>query len=173
MVASPSPRAPIAPLEALTSERDRCAFFAYKNITIAVWMGQADLAAAKAAERAAGIMAARHRTGRSYVGFILDGLPGPTPEATEIFTKVMGQRETLACIAYVIEGSGFWASGLRSLVNNVYRESGAAGRLKVATSVEDLAVWLSPKHLEATGTAVPEPELREALLQARRLGDRG
>jgi hypothetical protein len=174
MVAVPSRRAPSAvSLEPLTSEPERCAFFAYKNITIGVWTGQADLAAAKAAERAAAIVAARYRAGRSYVGFLLDGLPGPTPEAAEILIRLMGQRDSLACIGYVIEGSGFWASGLRSLISNVYRESGTPGRLKIGTSVDEVAAWLSPKHLEATGLAVAEAELRDALVQARKLGDRG
>lgn len=162
-----------AALERLTSEPGRCAFFAYMNISIGVWTGQADVAAAKAAERAAAIAASRYPEGRSYVGFLLDGLPGPTPEAAEVFTRVMGLRESLSCIAYVLEGSGFWASGLRGMVNNVHRDSGSSGRLKIATSVAEVAAWLSRKHLDATGVAVSEPELLDALVQARRLGALG
>jgi hypothetical protein len=174
MVTIPGQRPPnAAALERLTSEPGRCEFFAYKNITIGVWTGQADLAGAKAAERAAAMMAVRYREGRSYVGFLVDGLPGPTPEGAEILTKVLGQRDTLSCIACVIEGSGFWASGLRSMVNNVHRESGASGRLKIATSVAEVAAWLSQKHQEATGVAVSVPELLDALVQARRLGGPG
>jgi hypothetical protein len=60
-------------LETLTCERNHCVFLAYKNITIGVWMGAADLAAAQAAERAARMMVARHPRGHSYVAFILDG----------------------------------------------------------------------------------------------------
>ncbi len=156
-----------APLETLTFERDRCVFFAYKNITLGVWVGQANLAAAQAADRAGRMMAARHRTGRSYVGIILDGVPPPTPEAAELLTSTMGQRDTLVYQAYVVEGSGFWASGLRALVTNLYRESGAAGRLMVGTSVEEVAAWLSARHQEGTAVAVSEAELRDVLVKAR------
>jgi hypothetical protein len=171
MVTGPSQRSPSSALETLTFERDRCVFLAHRNITIGVWTGQADVAAAQAVERAARIMAARHRAGRSYVGFILDGLPAPTPEATEILTRLMGQRDSLACIAYVIEGTGFWASGLRGMIANVYRNSGTAGTLKVGTSVDDVVGWLSKRHREATGVDVPEAELRDVLLRARSFAD--
>jgi hypothetical protein len=172
MVAGPNQESPDSPLEVLAFERERCVFLAHKNITIAVWMGQANLAAAQATERAARIMGVRHRAGRSYLAVILDGVPGPAPEATELLARVMGQREGLACIAYVLDGGGFWASGLRGMIGNVYRESGAAGRLKIGTSDEEIAGWLSVKHQEATGVAVSEEELREVLRKARAIGAR-
>lgn len=172
MVINPSLRAPGVPLEILASELGRCVFFAYKNITIGVWTGQADLAAAQAVERAARIMASRHRAGRTYLAFVLDGLPGPTPEATQVFTSLIGQRDGLGCLAYVVEGSGFWASGLRGMITNMYRDSGANRRFKIATSIEEVAAWLSVNHEHATGVAVSEEELREVLSRARRLGGR-
>ena len=162
-----SQRAPGASLETLAGEPDRCALFAHRNLTVGVWLGQADLAAAQATERAARIMEARHPAGRSYVAFILDGLPAPTPDATDLFTKLMGQHDSLACIAYVMEGSGFWASGLRGMINNAYRESGAEGRLRIGTCVEEIADWLSQSHEKATSVAIPAEELRAVLLQAR------
>jgi hypothetical protein len=167
-----SQRAPGGPLEILSSEPGRCVFFAHKNITIGVWTGQADLAAAHAVEHAARVMASRHRAGRTYLAFVLDGLPGPTPEATQVFGRLIGQRDGLGCLAYVVEGSGFWASGLRSMINNMYRDSGASGRFKIGTSIEEVAAWLSVNHQRATGVAVSEEELREVLSQARKLGGR-
>jgi len=134
---------------------------------ISVWLGQADLAAAKANERAAQIMARRYRAGRSFVGFILDGLPGPTPEAMAVFARLMARSAELACMAYVLEGSGFWASGLRSMIGNAHRESGAAARLKVGTTIDEIAEWLSSEHEQRTGVALSTAELHEALLKAR------
>jgi hypothetical protein len=83
----------------------------------------------------------------------------------------MGQRGKLACIAYVVEGSGFWASGLRSMIANIYRESGAAARLKIDASVDAIAEWLSLRHKEVTGVAISEAELRSVLLRARSFSD--
>ena len=158
-------------METLAVEPGRCAFYAHKNITIGVWTGQADLRSAQATEGVARTMAARYPAGRSYVAFVLDGLPGPTPEATQVLTRVMGQREGLACLAYVLEGEGFWASGLRSMISNTHRESGAEGSLKVGTHADQIVDWLCVHHARKTGVALPPAELRAVLAEARRQGE--
>jgi hypothetical protein len=154
-------------LETLVVEPGRCQFLAYKNIMICVWIAQADLASAKANERAARIMARRYSTGRSFVAFILDGLAGPTPDAMPVFARLMARGAELACMAYVLEGTGFWVSGLRSMLANAHRESGAAARLKVGTSADEIAEWLSAEHASRTGVAISVAELQEVLRNAR------
>src|SRR5688572_14272441 len=57
MPPDPGPRSQSSSLEMLVSEPGRCVFLAYKNITIGVWLGQADLRAAQAAVRAGAMMA--------------------------------------------------------------------------------------------------------------------
>jgi hypothetical protein len=168
-----SPASPsIDSLETLSVERGRCHFSAYRNISISVWVGQATVPAVHAAQRAAKEMAARFPNRHSAVSFVLDGLPGPVPEALPLLAKVMGQRGALACVATVLEGSGFWASGLRGMLNNSHREGGGGVLLKIGTTIEDVADWLSEHHYDETGVALTPAQLREALTHARAFGER-
>lgn len=157
-------------LETLVVERGRCHFSAYKNITISVWVGQADVAAAQAALRAGKEMARRHPQGHSAACFVLDGLPGPTADAHPLIAKVLGQRSDLKCAAIILEGSGFWASGLRSMINNTHREANGNAGLKIATSLSDVVGWLAENHEERTGVAIAPDVLQEVLTRARLLG---
>lgn len=171
-IVSASPKeVPEEALEALNVEPGRCLFFACRNILICVYIGQADLAAALANEQAARTMARRYKGGRSFVGFILDGLPGPTPEAVPVFSRVLARSAELACIAYVLEGSGFWASGLRGMIGNAYRESGSAAQLKIGTSTDQISEWLSAQHARQTGVAIDAGALHAVLLKARSIAE--
>jgi hypothetical protein len=156
-------------LEALDVAAGRCAFYAYKNIMIGVWIGQADLAAAQALERAAQTMVLRHPSGRAYVAIVVDGLLGPKPEAMPIFKKLMAERKGLGCLAYLLEGSGFWASGIRSMISNTYREGGGAARIKIGTTPQEIADWLSAQHAQTTGVVIAPNELCDVLTRARQL----
>jgi hypothetical protein len=157
-------------LETLVVERGRCHFSAYRNITISVWVGQANVAAAQAALGAGKEMARRHPHGHSAVCFVLDGLSGPTPDAQPLIAKVLGQRADLKCAAIILEGSGFWASGLRSMINNIHREGGGNAGLKIATTLAEVVAWLSENHQARTGVAIAPDALAEALSRARQLG---
>ena len=149
----------------------RCHFNAYKNVSIAVWVGQGNLDAIQLAAEVGREMAARHPRGHSSVHFILDGLPGPTPDAQPLFNKAVGARTDLACLAVILEGSGFWASGLRSLINNTHREENGASALRIATAIEPLMGWFSEQHLRRTGVELSALQLRDVLSHARQVGE--
>jgi hypothetical protein len=159
-------------LETLVVERGRCHVSAYRNITISVWVGQANPAAAHAALRAGQEMARRHPQGHSTGVFVLDGLPGPTPDAQPLIAKVLGQRSSLKCAAIILEGSGFWASGIRAMINNTHREANGGASLKISTTLAEVVGWLSENHEERTGVAIAPDLLEQVLTQARQLGAR-
>jgi hypothetical protein len=149
----------------------RCYFGAYCNIAIGVWVAQANLAAAETLLRVAREMAVRCPGRHSSVGFLLHGLPGPLPEAVPALTKVWEKRPDLACTAIVLEGSGFWASGLRSMLSNTRREGGGNVPSKIGSSIEAVVEWLSAQNELGTGVAIPPEELARALRLARQLGE--
>jgi hypothetical protein len=159
-------------IETLATVQGRCHFSLYRNIAIGVWVAQADKAGAEAALNVAKTMAERCPDGHSSVAFLLDGLPGPDPEAMPLLTKLWAKRPNLACSAMILEGSGFWASGLRSMVNNSRREGGGEVPLKIGTTVAEVVDWFSTLHAQKTGVAIPVDELADALTFARQLGER-
>src|SRR5207344_101940 len=105
----------------------------------------------EAALRVAQVMPERCPGGHSSVAFLLDGLPGPLPEALPLLAKLFAKRGDLACTAMIIEGSGFWASGLRSMVNNSRREGGGETPLKMGRTIAEVVSWLSKQHAQKTG----------------------
>lgn len=171
-MASPGkPLASFGLVETVVLERGRCHFSAYRNIAIGVWVAQADRIAAEAALRMKEEMPKRCPGGHSSVVFLLDGLPGPLPEALPLLHKLWERRSDLACTAMILEGSGFWASGLRSMVNNARREGGGEIPLKMGTSIEQVVDWLSALHAQKTHVLIPPTELIEALSFARQLAE--
>lgn len=158
-------------VETVVLERGRCYFGTYRNIAIGVWVAQADRQAAEAALRMKEEMPKRCPGGHSSVVFLLDGLPGPLPEALPLLQKLWEKRTDLACTAMILEGSGFWASGLRSMVNNARREGGGEIPLKMGNSIAEIVHWLSALHAQKTHVLIPPSELTEALTFARKLAE--
>lgn len=158
----------VAPRE-LRVEPGVYAYYAYKNVSVGIWVGQAVKSAVAGLVEMSQENAKQHPDGRSSVVFVLDELPAPTPEAQEEMKRVYAS-EGLAITAIVLEGTGFWASGIRSMTNNVSRAAGSSMLLRISTSIEEVVGWLPAAHLERTGVALPAAEFHKALLAMRVLG---
>lgn len=141
-------------------------YSAWKNLSVGVWVGQATVPAVRCLLEMSEELVLRHPEGRSSVVFVLDQLPAPTPEAQLELARVYG-RPGLACMATVLEGSGFWASGIRSMTNNMKR--GAPGSLvgRVNTTVDEVIAWLPSEHERQTGVRLSPEELRAVLATVR------
>lgn len=160
------------PTRTMRVELGHFALSAYRNISIAVWVGQATRPAVEALIETQKKLIALHPNGHSAVSFILDGLPAPTPDAQAIVTRVFEARSQIACLAIILEGSGFWASGLRSMLNNAHRQAGGPVALKVATSLEGIVTWFSEEHKKGTGVELLPMPLLSVLANARQEGER-
>jgi hypothetical protein len=167
---SPQRRSASSSVETLVVEPGRCHFSVYRNVAIGVWVAQANQAAAEAALRVAREMALRFPGRHSSVAFLVDGLPGPMPEAIPALTKLWEKRPDLACSAMIIEGAGFWASGLRSMINNMRREAGCDVPVNIGSSIEQVVPWLSAENARLTGQLIEPAELADALAFARKHG---
>lgn len=161
----------IGAVETLEVVPGRCQFSVYRNIAIGVWVAPADKPAAQAALRVAATMAQRFPGRHSSAAFLVDGLAGPLPEALPLLQKLWVKRSDLVCTAVIIEGAGFWASGLRAMVNNTRREGGGETPVKIGSAIDQVVDWLSVQHQQGTGVAIAPAELAEALAAARQLGE--
>lgn len=176
----PAPKLPLPPapqpasnsLVTLRIEPRIYYYSCWQNLTLAVWVGQATGHAARSLGEISREMIRRHPEGHSSVVFILDKIPAPTPEAREVLDKVFHARNDLSCVAVVIEGSGFWASGMRSLMGNTHRASAGATStvLRLNTEIDEVVDWLPPEHLRRTGVELDPEEFRRVLRQARERG---
>jgi hypothetical protein len=142
-------------------------YCAWQNVSIGVWVGQATTAAVKAIVPVAGHLSRSYPTGHSSIAFILDKLPAPAPEANELMARIFGRGSELSCVAIVLEGTGFWASGLRSMIANMHRAARGSMRVRIATSIEDVLGWFPSEHARLTGIALDTPTLRSAMQYVR------
>jgi hypothetical protein len=176
----PAPKLPLPPERAAPSSgvvtlriEPRIYYYsAWQNLTLAVWVGQATGPSVRSLGDISREMVRRHPEGHSSVVFILDKIPAPTPEAREILDKVFHSRNDLSCVSVVIEGSGFWASGMRSLMGNTHRASAGATTtvLRLNTDIDDVVEWMPSEHLRRTGVELDPNEFRAALRHVREYG---
>lgn len=144
----------------------------YENISIGVWVGQATLPVVQMVQEVTKFMIARFPRGHSSVSFVLDGLPAPTPEAQALIGKQFEARSQLSVTGIVLEGSGFWASGLRGMINNSHREANGPTSLKIVTSIDQLVGWFAEAHEARTQVSIAPMILRDLLQHARKVGER-
>jgi hypothetical protein len=100
------------------------------------------------------LMSHLYPDGHSSVVLIADRLPAPQPETQAAIGKLFGARSSLACVAIILEGSGFWASGIRCMITNTHRDATGRAKLHVSTSVEGALSWLPTEHAQATGIEI-------------------
>jgi hypothetical protein len=169
---APPARPPAKDVVTLRIEPRIYHYSSWQNLTLAVWVGQATGQSVRSLGEISREMVRRHPEGHSSVVFILDKIPAPTPEAREVLDKVFHSRNDLSCVSVVIEGSGFWASGMRSLMGNTHRAATGATAtvLRLNTAIDEVVEWLPLEHLRRTGVELDPEEFRLVLRQVREHG---
>lgn len=161
-----------ADLSTLCVERGHVCYLHHQNISISVWVGQATVPTVLAVHEVTKTMIARFPGGHSSISFVLDGLPAPTADAQALLTKAFEKGSQVKVTAIVLEGSGFWASGLRGMLNNSHREANSDMSLKIFTQLDPVVGWFSEEHAARTGVEIAPMQLRDVLLLARQLGEK-
>lgn len=155
----------------LRSVRGHMSLSVYQNVSITVWVAHATVPVVQCLQEATKVMISRFPNGHSSVSFVLDGVGAPTPEAQVMLQRALGARSQILVSGIVLEGSGFWASALRGMLNNSYREAQAKIALKIVTSVDSLVGWFCEEHSARTGVELAPMAFRDVLQQARQMGE--
>lgn len=164
-----SPRRPNSDTSELVPLRTEPGVYAYdlwRNLTIGVWVGPATLAAVRGLAEVTKLARTLVPGKRSAVTFVLDQLPAPLPDAQAELARVY-DFDGLACTVLLLEGTGFWASAIRSMSVNNHRTASTTKPLYIATSLDEVVAWLPEVHQRLTGVTLPPDELRSALSLAR------
>lgn len=148
-------------------------YHAWQNVNVGVWVGQATYEATLKLIDVGKEMRRRYPAGHSSIVFILDKLAAPTPEARELLARFFSDGTSLMCNAVVLEGEGFWASGLRAMISNTHRGAAGSVQLRVGTSIDEILSWFPEAHAKCTGIALKSAELRPVLHEIRREAEAG
>jgi hypothetical protein len=147
-------------------------YFALRNVTLAVWVGQASLPSLHAMGAISRDMVSRHPEGHSSVVFILDKIPAPSQEASDLIARAFNKSNGLRCVSVIVEGTGFWGSGMRSMMGNAHRAAAPASSamLRLNNTVAETVAWLPEEHRRRTGIVLEPERLASALRWVREQG---
>jgi hypothetical protein len=141
----------------------------WKNVSMVVWGTQATIPLVNKLRETGVAFIGRHPEGISAVHIIASGVPLPdsaTRAELNRLTDVLA--ESLACIATVLEGSGFWASAMHSFVTGIqWMSSRRPFKSKIGSTLADAAGFVPIPHQERTHVRVGSTELLRALTTAR------
>jgi hypothetical protein len=156
-----------AELKMLDVERGAHVFALWKNVIVGIWAATADpervtrfaAATAKATATLPGM--------RSNVHIVVEsaGLPGDA--ARSAFSGLMSSNaKQLACIAVVVQGTGFWSGAIRSATTQMRMQSNVSLAHRIFGSVDEVSRWLPGEHERRSGVALAADDLREVLTAA-------
>jgi hypothetical protein len=137
-------------------------FARWKNVVVQAWAAQANAVSIARLRQTLSRVAGSGV--RSSISVIADGLPPPTPEARAGFIDLMNSgANEIACLAIVVQGTGFASSALRSAVTGMRVATMRTYEMAILSSVEELGPWLPPRHLMKTGVELDPARLCEVV----------
>jgi hypothetical protein len=173
-MADPASESSLAPRAVtLDLEPGRFRFSVWRNISVTMWTGQATIEAGRRILKLSQQLTREFPGGRSQVLIVRAGTLPPDDATTELLKDVFDPRlSRIVCIAAVLEGEGFWASGIRSRMTKMRIAAGNAMAIRTQETVEEVATWLPEEHANRTGVKVSADELKAMLVASRALETR-
>lgn len=158
---------------AVTRDLDpgRFRFSVWQNVTITLWTAQATMAAGHRILKLSRELQREFPQGRSQVMIVSAGTLAPDDATTELLKEIYDpKRSGIVCIAAVLEGEGFWASGIRGRMTNMRIAAGGGMAMRTQDTLEEVATWMPEEHAKRTGVQLDPATLTEVLLASRALG---
>jgi hypothetical protein len=160
---------------AVTRDLDpgRFRFSVWRNVSITIWTAQATLDAGHRILKVSRELSREFPEGRSQIMIIAAGTPAPDDATTELLKEIYDpKRSGIVCIAAVLEGEGFWASGVRGRMTKMRIAAGNTMAVRTHETVEQVAAWLPEEHAKRTGVQISAEALESVLIANRALGTR-
>lgn len=151
-------------LEVLHSEPGAFAVYCWLNTTIVVWPRHATGPVVDRLAQVTRLKVREYKSGFSNFHLVKNGAGLPTPEAREGFVAMMHEHSTsLACVATVLLGTGFWVSALQSVTTGLRMLSPRSFDHRTTNSIESTIAWVPKVHRDKTGVEIDPEQLRSAL----------
>jgi hypothetical protein len=154
-------------LQVLDAEPGGFGVFAWQNLTIGVWIGQATPDYVARLSRSTRPIRERYPAGGSSVHIVRQGHKLPDTITRDGFIRLeQVDSDWLAAVSVVVGGSGFWASTLRSAVTAMRVLSKRAFELRISGNLEEVVEWLPAVHLKRSGVVLDPVQLLAMLHKA-------
>jgi hypothetical protein len=144
-------------------EAPGCVMGHWRNIVFTVWATPATLPLIEELEKLSRHVL-RDNVKVSTVQLLINGAAVPPSEARVALNDlIVRYTDQLACFVTLVEGSGFWASALRSFLTGLSVVQRRSFKTKTCATVPELASWFAPAHAHETGVQV-EPQQLVAMI---------
>lgn len=155
-------------LRILDEEPGRFSFFAWRNLTIAVWLEPPDADAVLRLARVGEVRIKQSETLLSDVHLVLGRLKFPDATTREhLITESRKAAPHLAAVAVLVGGEGFWASAIRSFITGIHVLVPGSFQLRLFGDLAELVAWLPIVNENRTGVPIPSEQLHTVLTRAR------
>jgi hypothetical protein len=149
-------------------ETEGCVFASWQNVLIAIWTTQGTGPLADKLGEVARPFSKSHPEGFSSVHVIGKSPPLPTSEARDKLIALMGDFSgNVACIGTVLEGSGFWASAVRSFIVGMRLLAPRTFEMQIYARLAELTTWMVGPHAARTGVELDPVQLERVLAKLR------
>ena len=150
--------------EPIVYEGTEGAFFgSWKNVFVTNWLLEATI---PAIDRMLAALAAMPRIAakRSDIYVIAEGARLPEAAVRSYFIDAIKHSEhELACVAVVVEGSGFWASAVRSFVTGLHWLAPRSFDFRLHSSTDEVLERFPAVHEQLTGVRLDPYRLQRIL----------
>lgn len=141
---------------------------AYKNVSVIVWAIAATADMVKRIEGIRDHIVSAYPQGRSSINVIVRDTPPPLEDGrAQLLTLTKRYAGELACNVAVVEGEGFWSSGMRGLITNFHWLEERQFKSRTCKTFEEVADWLPTPHKAMTSVALDPTELLSVLRSVR------
>ena len=155
---------PPAPIEVLAFEPQHYVMSRWHNITMIYWMNQATGPAVRLLSDLTRRVASECPQGFSNIHIVKEGAPLPDADARAGFAAMMEDHaKSMACVAIVLMGGGFWASALQGIGTSLRMITPRTYMMRFARSPDELRVWLPHEHSRRTRHLVDGTSLSNAI----------
>jgi hypothetical protein len=147
-------------------------FGSWKNVLVSVWQEQGTIVAI---DRMLAAISAMPRISekRSDIYVITEGARLPEAGVRDHFIEVIqAHSNELACCAVVVEGSGFWASALRSFVTGLHWLAPRSFDFRLHGSIDEVIERLPPIHERLSGVHLDRNRFERVLREWTKTGPR-
>jgi hypothetical protein len=154
-------------LRELLADPGTMLLYAWKNVLIVVWIGDAPVELMRRLKSALSLHL-RELGMVSVVSVVTAVGELPDDDKRRAYKEVIAAHGgSFANVAMVMEREGFVSSAIRALMTGLLMVAGRQQTFNVAGNVEQAATWLVPRHAAATGVQLELAELVRVVKQAR------
>jgi hypothetical protein len=162
--AAVAPEAAARELPTITFETSGCVMGHWKNVTLVVWGAQATVPLIAELTKLSEKVFEQYRMA-SAVHLAVNHARPPASDARAALEELTARYQNqLACAAILIEGSGFWASAIRSVLTGLEGVRRAPFKTQTFGRIDELARWLSRTHSAKTAETLEAADVEAAIV---------